>query len=337
MATAQHPLPETTWEDVQAIVRRFAQAWLSGRRPGLRRFLGETKGHPHFTDLAFALARTDLNQRLLAGDDPPLEELLRVLEQQGVRLDGARRLRLIRLEYDRRWWRGEPGVSRVEYQQRFPEHREAVANWMPLWTCPACKREDIPLPDENAATATCPNAHCPNHRLAVTVSELFRVPAESAQPGLDVREYVFDENEDRIGEGGMGGVYRSRDPGLGRELALKVIRRELHGSREGEWRFVQEAKITSRLEHPNIVPVHSIGRLRDGRLFYTMKLVRGQTLEKKLGACGPGVRARLGACLDDFERVCQAVAYAHQQGVIHRDLKPSNVMVGEFGQVQVMD
>jgi tetratricopeptide (TPR) repeat protein len=149
---------------------------------------------------------------------------------------------------------------------------------------------------------------------------------------LDQRDYQLLEE---LGRGGMGEVHLSRDPGLDRPLALKVMRAELAGDAHQERRFAQEAHVTGSLQHPGIVPVHNLGRLPDGRLYFTMKVVRGRTLAHLLGeAAGPA--ARLGL-LDVFAQVCQAVAYAHSRGVIHRDLKPANVMVGAFGEVQVMD
>jgi serine/threonine-protein kinase len=150
--------------------------------------------------------------------------------------------------------------------------------------------------------------------------------------GFDLREY---ELLDRVGRGGMGEVFRGKDPALGRDLAVKVLRPGLRGNPDAEGRFAQEARVTGALQHPNIVPVHNLGRLPDGRLYYTMKLVRGRTLAELLAeGTSPG---RLPGLLAVFEKVCQAVAYAHSRGVIHRDLKPANVMVGAFGEVQVMD
>jgi tetratricopeptide (TPR) repeat protein len=141
---------------------------------------------------------------------------------------------------------------------------------------------------------------------------------------------------ERIGVGGMGEVYRCGDDALQRDLAIKVIKAELRGRDNAEERFVREARITGSLQHPGIVPIHHLGRLADGRLCYTMKLVRGRTLADMLRDEADGLE-RLPHLLTIVEKVCQAVAYAHIKGVIHRDLKPSNVMVGKFGEVQVMD
>jgi serine/threonine-protein kinase len=144
------------------------------------------------------------------------------------------------------------------------------------------------------------------------------------------------ELREEIGRGGMGAVLAGRDPALDRPLAVKVLLPDRAGDADLERRFLAEAQICGRLQHPGVVPVHDVGRLEDGRPYFTMKLVKGRTLA--------GLLAERKSPADDlprwvgvFEQVCQAVAYAHSRGVIHRDLKPANVMVGEFGEVQVMD
>jgi serine/threonine protein kinase/tetratricopeptide (TPR) repeat protein len=161
-----------------------------------------------------------------------------------------------------------------------------------------------------------------------------------------------------IGRGGMGVIYRARDLDLGREVAVKVLLPQFAPDSPTARRFVDEARITGRLQHPGIPPIYRVGAGPDGRPFLAMKLIDGRTLEEFLKrreepadaepAAGFGLHAgamfdRLEALLERgrllaiFEQVAQAVAYAHQQGVIHRDLKPANVMVGAFGEVQVMD
>jgi serine/threonine-protein kinase len=139
-----------------------------------------------------------------------------------------------------------------------------------------------------------------------------------------------------LARGGMGAIFQGRDLDLGRDLAVKVIREEHRDHPEMVRRFVEEAQIGGQLQHPGVVPVHELGRFPDGRLFIAMKLIRGRTLAALLAARrGPDEdRTRF---LSVFEQVCQTMAYAHARGVIHRDLKPSNIMVGSFGEVQVMD
>ena len=148
------------------------------------------------------------------------------------------------------------------------------------------------------------------------------------QPDLSGTKYRLLEP---IARGGMGTVYRAEDIELHREVALKVLNSpEL--SEEAARRMMAEARIIARLEHPGIVPVHDVGVLPDGRVFYAMKLVRGRRLDQHLEPATPlADRLRL------FVKLCEAVAFAHSQGVIHRDLKPDNVMVGAFGEVLVMD
>src|SRR5262249_43996337 len=127
-----------------------------------------------------------------------------------------------------------------------------------------------------------------------------------------------------------------RDEEVGRGVAVKVLRAEHRDRPELRRRFLEEGRITGRLQHPGVVPVYALGRLADGRPYFTMKLVQGRTLAELLAA-GAGPEQDRPRLLKVFEQVCQALAYAHAQGVIHRDLKPANVMVGEFGEVQVMD
>ena len=159
-----------------------------------------------------------------------------------------------------------------------------------------------------------------------TSPETLRLPAQPS------RYQLIGE----LARGGMGAIFQGRDLDLGRDLAVKVIRDEHRDHPEMVRRFVEEAQIGGQLQHPGIVPVHELGRLPDGRLFIAMKLVRGRTLAALLATRrGPDEdRMRF---LSVFEQVCQTMAYAHARGVIHRDLKPSNIMVGSFGEVQVMD
>ena len=152
---------------------------------------------------------------------------------------------------------------------------------------------------------------------------------------------------EEIARGGMGAVFKARDPAIGREVAIKVLLERHEGQPEAVRRFVDEAQIGGRLQHPGIAPVYELGRFDDRRPYFTMKLVQGQTLATLLakrpearGHAEPEMKqthADLPRYLAIFEQVCQTLAYAHARGVIHRDLKPSNVMVGAFGEVQVMD
>jgi serine/threonine-protein kinase len=136
---------------------------------------------------------------------------------------------------------------------------------------------------------------------------------------------------EELSRGGMGTVYRARDTELDREIAIKVLNGLAADSALAQ-RMVREAQIIARLEHPGIVPVHDVGLLADGRVFYAMKLVRGNRLDQ-YAAGNESIKDRLRK----FQAVCEAVAFAHAHGVIHRDLKPANIMIGSFGEVLVLD
>ena len=146
-----------------------------------------------------------------------------------------------------------------------------------------------------------------------------------------------------LGAGGMGEVWLAEDRVLRRRVALKLI---LDPRRHAELtsRFTQEAQITGQLEHPNIVPVHDLGTMPDGTPFFTMKEVKGDALteviEARLARVATGSADQSGVLIElvtILARACEALSFAHAQGVVHRDLKPDNVMVGQFGEVQVMD
>ena len=150
----------------------------------------------------------------------------------------------------------------------------------------------------------------------------------ATRPALPSDRYVILRP---IGRGGMGSVYAARDGQLGREVAIKVSN-AVAPAGDLDQRLRQEALVLARLEHPGIVPVHDAGLLDDGRWFYVMKLVRGDTL-----AGHAATLEHEAARLAVFERVAETVAFAHAAGIVHRDLKPSNIMVGQFGEVLVLD
>jgi serine/threonine-protein kinase len=139
-----------------------------------------------------------------------------------------------------------------------------------------------------------------------------------------------------IAQGGMGAVLKGRDTDLGRDLAVKVLREDLRDNVAMVHRFVEEAQIAGQLQHPGIIPVYELGQFADGRPYFAMKLVKGHTLAALLEA-RTSPAEDWPRFLAIFAQVAQTVAYAHARGVIHRDLKPSNIMVGSFGEVQVMD
>jgi eukaryotic-like serine/threonine-protein kinase len=155
-----------------------------------------------------------------------------------------------------------------------------------------------------------------------------RLRQEADLPDLGGSKYLVLH---KLGSGGMGTVYLAQDVDLGRKVAVKVMNiADQSGALAS--RMMREARIVALLEHPSIVPIHDVGTLEDGRVFYAMKLVQGGGLDQRLGD-----GSSLYDMLRIFQKVCEAVAFAHARGVIHRDLKPENVMVGPFGEVLVMD
>ncbi|MBK7862842.1 MAG: protein kinase [Archangiaceae bacterium] len=150
----------------------------------------------------------------------------------------------------------------------------------------------------------------------------------------------YSEEGLEIGRGGIGRVIVRTDALLGREVAFKELHPEFQPARGSEAvdvaeRFLSEARVTARLEHPGVVPVYELGRRLDGTLYYAMKRVKGRTLEQALEDCS-GLADRL-TLMQHVLDVVQTLAFAHSKGVIHRDLKPANIMVGEFGETQVLD
>ncbi len=136
---------------------------------------------------------------------------------------------------------------------------------------------------------------------------------------------------EKIAAGGMATVFLAEDTELRRRIALKVLTAADSRGELAE-RMMQEARVIAALEHPSIVPIHDVGALPDGRVFYTMKFVNGRRLDEFIrGAHSLPERLRI------FQKICEAVAFAHNRSVIHRDLKPENIMVGDFGEALVMD
>lgn len=157
----------------------------------------------------------------------------------------------------------------------------------------------------------------------------------TAQVGALPRQAGRYVIEGEIARGGMGIVLRALDEEMGRRLAVKILSARARRHAGAERRFLREARITARLQHPGIPPIHELGRLDDGAPFFAMKLIEGRTLSALLAASPrPADEPHFIAV---FEQICETLAFAHSRRIVHRDLKPSNVMVGAFGEVQVMD
>jgi len=169
------------------------------------------------------------------------------------------------------------------------------------------------------------------------------MPPAAATQSAPGTPYPWEESLPRygdlgiIGRGGMGEVRRVRDRYLNRTLAMKTLRVDRP---QAIGRFIEEAQVTAQLQHPAIIPVHDIGTLPDGRLYYTMQEVHGKTFEQVILEAHhqpAPPKWSLRQLVSILQRACEGVGYAHQHGVLHRDLKPSNVMIGDFGEVMVLD
>jgi serine/threonine-protein kinase len=200
------------------------------------------------------------------------------------------------------------------------EHPELVVELRELWAVAA-------LADDFAsANGAAPGAD------VVSATQLRATPHESVQVPAALELFGDYRLLDKIGEGGMGVVYRARQISLGRIVAVKMIQRGALASSSDVARFRAEAAAAAHLEHPHIVPVYEVGQ-HDGQPYFSMKYVGGTTLAKKL-ADGPLLPRATAALLLP---VCRAIAHAHQQGIIHRDLKPSNILIDADGQPLVGD
>jgi serine/threonine-protein kinase len=255
-----------------------------------------------------------------AGQRPLLEQLL-------GEADGAERLavlrELLRLDvYYRRRAGEEPSAG--DYVTRFPDAAALLGEVLAA-----------PLP---SAEATTPDAERTGpHQGAADPGETeASAHAEERPPGNRFRVRRFHA------AGGLGEVFVAEDTELRREVALKEIKRAYTAHEESRSRFVLEAEITGNLEHPGVVPVYGLGTYPDGRPYYAMRFIKGDTLATAIQRFHEQAPVRFDSLefrllLGRLVAVCQAVAYAHDRGVIHRDLKPANVMLGKFGETLVVD
>jgi hypothetical protein len=216
---------------------------------------------------------------------------------------------------------------------------DQLAEWLVRWEEAQAANQPLPALDELPSELR-PRA-CDGIRLLRRFARMSHSltttspppPLDAPQTPPDTPRYHFEEF---LARGGMAEVWRGWDTLLAREVALKVLGERMFADSGFRVRFEEEARCVSQLEHPSIVPVYDLGELPDGRPFFVMKLIPGQTLEELLSARATPAQD-LPKWVAVFEQVSAAVAFAHARDLIHRDLKPSNVMLGEFGEVLVMD
>ncbi len=248
-------------------------------------------------DDALANACAALEQALRVGQACMPEALLKQYPQ--LKQDSEARLELLYFDFVLREELGlQPDPS--DYLQRFPDCQTELQRIFELHLQPLTQIDPDPEP-----------------------AAILPTPVD---PTIDAM----------IGQGGISQIFRIRDPKFDRHLALKTLRPDRAAYPSLHLRLLQEARVMGWLQHPNIPPVFQHGQLADGRPYFTLKLIHGRDWDQRL-AERTAPTDDLAEQLSIFEQVCQAVGYAHRQGIIHRDLKPHNVMVGRFGEVQVMD
>jgi hypothetical protein len=304
---AERPQGTETWID--SIASQFERAWQAGQRPRIEDYLAGIS-EPRRALLLDELLRVERDLRRKAGEEPTPEQ----------------------------------------YHPRFPEHATVIVAVFGEGIEPPCSGdgEGSAEPSSWATASYSPSLiHSVLDGSAEAVGSVPRVLLRDAQaePETPVMRRSSSEMPADTGRyqfvreidcGGMGAVFWCRDLYLGRDLAIKVLLEKHRDDRRISRRFIEEAQILGQLVHPGIVPIHALGQLDDGRPYFTMKLVKGRTLAALLDEHSD-LAHELPRFLGIFEHVCQTIAYAHARGVIHRDLKPSNIMVGSFGEVQVMD
>lgn len=236
----------------------------------------------------------------------------------------------------------EEVITFVKLPEADSHRRQAVAPKPLPEPPPVVGAQDEPRPSSAISTlahksaAVAPESRAdnpPHDSKPIAISGL---PADAIHD-----ENRYDERE-LLGEGGMGRIYLCRDDRVGRDVAMKVLRRKYAKQPDTLARFVREARIQGQLEHPSIVPVYDLMRRPNGDVCFTMKRVRGMTIEQIVDALARKDKAVLEQyprrkLLRNFAAACLAVDFAHTRGVLHRDLKPSNIMLGDYGEIYVMD
>jgi tRNA A-37 threonylcarbamoyl transferase component Bud32 len=301
---------------LEEIVARFEAAWQHGEQPRIEDYL------PPQADLRRAalieLAHAELEFRLEAGEPALAEDYLQRFTELAE--DSAALASLLVAEYALRR-RARPSHQRGEVPHKLRFDANLLAARLPtLAGPPAAGNADSTSPAPAAEMTLLPATTVPGPKSAA--------PAE---PG---RYRALAPHA----RGGLGEVLVAEDAQLGRRVALKRIQPRWRHDAEARRRFLLEAEVTGRLEHPGVVPVYSLTEDADGELCYAMRFVEGETLQQAIRRyhASPGA-LELRQLLSRFVAVCNAVGYAHSRGVLHRDLKPANIMLGKYGETLLVD
>jgi non-specific serine/threonine protein kinase/serine/threonine-protein kinase len=293
------------------LLERFEDAWQRGERPALSEYLPAEE--PCRRAVLVELIHIDLERRLKAGEPRRLESYLADFPELAA--DTPALLQLLRWEYTLRR-RAEPGLTPAEFVNRFPHLAAELA---------ACLRDAAPAEPGPDTFVIDPGG----------TPRPVGGPEEVGPPSQSGPRYQGLQLHAR---GGLGEVYRAQDTVLHRAVALKRIQARHQGHADSRRRFLREAEVTGRLEHPGIVPVYDLQHDADGQPCYVMRFVEGHTLEEAIARyhAAPS-RLAFRQLLQQLVAACNAVAYAHSRGVLHRDLKPANILLGPFGETLVVD
>jgi serine/threonine-protein kinase len=307
--------PADAWQRRERLLQRFEDAWLQGRRPAIPDFLPVEPDERR--SALIELVHTDLEYRLRAGEPARVEEYLHRYADLGQ--DREALVGLLAAEYDLRRTR-EPSLTVQEYLSRFPQ-------------LGADLREHLP-PGEPAGNTGA--GYLPDHPTDPypPPSETTGEAPESAGRYRRVRFHA---------RGGIGEVHLAQDQELRREVALKRIQPRHGTSADARARFLREAEITARLEHPGVVPVYGLVQDAEGQPCYAMRFIEGETFQDAITrAHQPGLpdgerELQFRQLLTRLVTVCNTIAYAHSRGVIHRDVKPANILLGCYGETLLVD
>jgi serine/threonine protein kinase/tetratricopeptide (TPR) repeat protein len=273
---------------LERIVATFENAWRHGQQPAIDDFLsGIADGR---LIVLVELVHADLECRLKAGQDARVESYLQRYPE--LTRDREAVLELIAAEYRLRQ-RHQPDLRSEEYHERFPEYAPDLSTFL----------QELPAP-----------------QALRTVEEQLRGPRE--EPGPSFPAVPGYEVLGELGRGGMGVVYKARQVGLKRLVALKMLREVALAGPQERARFRAEAEAVARFQHPHIVQIHEVG-VYDGRPFFSLEFVDGGSLAGRLG----GTPLPAGEAAGLVEQLARAMHYAHQRGVVHRDLTPANVLL----------
>jgi tRNA A-37 threonylcarbamoyl transferase component Bud32 len=301
-----------TW--VLDLLLRFEGAWQQGPWPEVEQFLpaDDNQRQPALVPLLGC----DLERRLRQGQPVRVEDYLRRYPELAHNSPGL--TEMVSVEYE--LLRGRPGVKLADYVERFPQLEAPLRQRFhpaeqPTDPGPLASHSTLP-PVGDAGTGNV------------------------ALPPLRYKPVQFHA------QGALGEVLVAKDEELNRSVALKRIQEQYAHDPASRRRFLREAEVTGRLEHPGVVPVYGLGRDGEGRLCYAMRFIQGESLKEAIqrfhAAEKPGRdlgerRLALRQLLTSFVTVCKTMAYAHSRGVIHRDLKPANIMLGKYGETLVVD